>query len=80
VTLGDQRRPREITNVIQIDAAINPGNSGGPLLIGVNIAIYSPSGSGRPPARRHAPAAVPNKVRDHSAFCAGLSAEMTASR
>ncbi|WGD54051.1 trypsin-like peptidase domain-containing protein [Bradyrhizobium sp. CB1650] len=42
---------REISNVIQTDAAINPGNSGGPLLdsagrlIGVTSAIISPSGS-----------------------------------
>ncbi len=46
----DSVNRRKINDVIQTDAAINPGNSGGPLLnslgqlVGVNTAIYSPSG------------------------------------
>jgi S1-C subfamily serine protease len=47
----DSVNNRKIRGVIQTDAAINPGNSGGPLLdsaarlIGVNTAIFSPSGA-----------------------------------
>ncbi len=44
-------RAIDMDDLIQTDAAINPGNSGGPLLdsagrlIGMNVAIYSPSGA-----------------------------------
>ncbi len=47
----DSLSQRKIRDVIQTDAAINPGNSGGPLLnslgqlVGVNTAIFSPSGA-----------------------------------
>ena len=47
---GDDGDP-SIDHLIQTDAEINPGNSGGPLfdsagrLIGINTAIYSPSGA-----------------------------------
>ena len=49
ISSGNTGRP--IEGVVQTDASINPGNSGGPLLdssgaaIGINTAIFSPSGA-----------------------------------
>jgi len=78
-----KNRTVELDDLIQTDAAINPGNSGGPLLdsagrlIGMNVAIYSPSG-GSAGIGFAIPVdtinrVVPNKVeRNSPAFRAGL--------
>lgn len=79
-----------IQGVIQTDAAINPGNSGGPLLdsagrlIGVNTAIYSPSGASAgvgfavpvDTVRR----IVPQLIRSGRVVRAGLGVQITDDR
>jgi S1-C subfamily serine protease len=79
---------RPIKGVIQTDAAINPGNSGGPLLdsagrlIGVNTAIYSPSGAsagiGFAIPVDEVNRVVPQLIRDGKVTRAGLGVQVAA--
>jgi len=81
---------RTIHDVIQTDAAINPGNSGGPLLdsagrlIGVNTAIYSPSGAssgiGFAVPVREVNRVVPQVIRHGRMFRPGLGISLANQR
>ena len=81
---------RKIRDMIQTDAAINPGNSGGPLLdsagrlIGVNTAIYSPSGAyagiGFAVPVREINRVVPKLIRDGKLIRPGIGASLADAR
>ncbi len=81
---------RKIRNMIQTDAAINPGNSGGPLLdsagrlIGVNTAIYSPSGAyagiGFAVPVREINRVVPQLIRNGKLVRPGIGASLADAR
>ncbi len=81
---------RVIKGVIQIDAAINPGNSGGPLLdsagrlIGVNTAIFSPSGAyagiGFAVPVQEVNRVIPQIIRDGRMIKPGIGASLADSR
>jgi S1-C subfamily serine protease len=81
---------RQIRGMIQTDAAINPGNSGGPLLdsagrlIGVNTAIYSPSGAyagiGFAVAVEDVNQVVPQLIRHGKVIRPGIGASLADAR
>jgi S1-C subfamily serine protease len=81
---------RMIRNMIQTDAAINPGNSGGPLLdsagrlIGVNTAIFSPSGAyagiGFAVPVKEINKVIPQLIRDGRLIKPGIAASLADAR
>lgn len=81
---------RKIRDMIQTDAAINPGNSGGPLLdsagrlIGVNTAIYSPSGAyagiGFAVPVREVNRVIPQLIRNGKLIRPGIGASLADAR
>ncbi|MBM9602923.1 S1C family serine protease [Desulfopila inferna] len=81
---------RVIHGVIQTDAAINPGNSGGPLLdsagrlIGINTAIFSPSGAyagiGFAVPVEEVNKVIPQLIKDGRLIKPGLGVSLTDNR